>query len=279
MIDLLTVVFRDELKILQVQAQSINLYCQEAGIQKIFVIVNDDDIIADQIDRSWWGSLSDRVVVVNRSSFSTDFVDNGWVSQQALKLIGSLLSKNVYTVVLDAKTILVQKLVVSNVINNCGQLCVGTILIPEVFTVSKEITNSLFGINLTHAIGPSGVPFWFNNKLLNSMVEHIESKTKRNFASWFQEQGMLTEFILYSGFVLYTNQTFDDIILQRHYYSQNVCHSEVGLFDIKLNGMQSSNILTVSVHRNAWLQLDNKQKQQYVNFLISKKITSAQDLL
>jgi hypothetical protein len=279
MFDLLTVVFRDELSVLQVQAQSIDLYCQDIGIQRIFVIVNDDDCVADQINPAWWGSLKNHVTVVKRSRFDAEFVDDGWVSQQALKLIGSALSDNEYTIVLDAKTIFAQELVVSNVINERGQLCVGTIPVPEVFKASKEITNNLFETNLTHVIGPSGVPFWFNNKLLKAMILYIENCTKQNFANWFQEQGMLTEFILYSGFVLRTYQTFDDIVTQRYYQVQNICHSEVARFDQKYNDMQSAKILAVSVHRNAWLQLNQEQKQKYVDFLVSRNITSAIGLL
>lgn len=279
MFDLLTVVFRDELNVLQVQAQSIDLYCQNIGIQHIFVVVNDVDSIADQIDTAWWGSLSDRVVIVKRSSFNTDFVDNGWVSQQALKIIGSQLSKNTYTVVLDAKTIFVQELVVSNVVNANNQLCVGTIPVFEVFKPSQKITNELFKIDLTHAIGPAGVPFYFNNELLNSMVAYVEQLANKSFATWFQEQGMLTEFILYSGFVLHTYQTFDNIIATQHYQVMNLCHSEIGIFDIKFKGMQNPDTLTVSVHRNAWSQLSEHQKQQFVQLLMNKKISSAQNLL
>jgi hypothetical protein len=54
MIDIATVVFRDELPILKLQAQSIERYCQHIGIRNIYVIVNDDDDTIHQIDAGWW---------------------------------------------------------------------------------------------------------------------------------------------------------------------------------------------------------------------------------
>jgi hypothetical protein len=42
MIDLVTVVFQDELPVVQVQAQSLQRYCDAEQLGKIIVIVNDD---------------------------------------------------------------------------------------------------------------------------------------------------------------------------------------------------------------------------------------------
>lgn len=279
MFDLLTVVFRDELDILRVQAQSIDLYCQNIGIQSIFVIVNDDDKIADQIDPAWWGTLSNYVTVVKRSSFNADFDNNGWLSQQVLKILGSLVSKNAYTVVLDAKTIFLQELNLNNVFDYNDRLCVGTLPVFDVFKPAQNIVNNFFKINLTHTIGPAGVPFYFNNTVLKSMVKHIEQETGASFASWFQDQGMVTEFILYSGFLLYTICDLNKVINDLYYQVENVCHSEVGIFDIKLQRMKCNNTLTASIHRNAWSQLTIDQKQQFVDLLVSRNITVAQDLL
>lgn len=279
MFDLLTVVFRDELNVLRVQAQSVDLYCQDIGIQRIFVIVNDDDYVADQINLAWWGSLSNHVVIVKRSSFNATFVDHGWLSQQVLKILGSALSTNKYTVVLDAKTIFLQHLNIYNVLSHDGRLCVGLLPVFDVFKPAQHIVNKFFDINLTHTIGPAGVPFYFNNSIIKSMIAYIEKKTSTSFADWFQEQGMVTEFILYSGFVLYTHGTLDKVTRSIYYQVENLCHSEVSIFDIKLQRMQSNNTLTASVHRNAWLQLTDQQKQKFVDLLLDKDITSAKDLM
>ena len=89
MIDIVTVVFEEELPVLQVQAQSIDHFCTDLGLKNIYVMVNDHDDLTSQIDKSWWGQFQDRVQIVPRSMFATSYVDNGWVSQQVLKLLGA----------------------------------------------------------------------------------------------------------------------------------------------------------------------------------------------
>ena len=279
MLDIVTVVFRDELPILRVQAESIDLYCQDIGIQTIFVIVNDDDSIVDQIDPSWWGSLCNRVRIIPRSYFNCGFVENGWVSQQALKMLGSSLSTNQYSMVLDAKTILIQPIKLDQLFDSVQRLCVGIMPIVDVFAPAQQIVNQLFDIELEGVAGPAGVPFYFNNALLNSMIEYLSYKTNQNFAEWFQAQGMLTEFILYTGYV---KHHLGDLSLaydvNYNYGVCNVCHSEVARYDDKLKEMSIPNKLTVSIHRRAWTQLDDKQKTDYRNLLTSRNIKTAGDL-
>jgi hypothetical protein len=64
--------------------------------------------VADQIDPAWWGSFKDCVRIIQRDTFSTKFVDDGWISQQVLKILGSAVSFNEWAMVLDAKTLFVQ---------------------------------------------------------------------------------------------------------------------------------------------------------------------------
>jgi hypothetical protein len=122
MIDIATVVFRDELPTLKLQAQSIERYCRNIGIRNIYVIVNDDDDTIHQIDAGWWGAAANHVLVVPRSAFSTLFVEDGWVSQQALKLLAASMSYNTWTMVLDAKTIFVKELELKDLIDEQGRV-------------------------------------------------------------------------------------------------------------------------------------------------------------
>ena len=113
MIDICTVVFEQELPILKIQAQSIHNHCRNIGIRNIYVVLNDYETLAEKIDPAWWGDLASSVLVVPRTAFSSTWVENGWVSQQALKLLTASISYNVYTMVLDAKTIFVRPLEIS----------------------------------------------------------------------------------------------------------------------------------------------------------------------
>jgi hypothetical protein len=276
MIDIVTVVFQEEIEILRIQAQSIDLYCQPNLVRNIRVIVNDSAEIAEQIDPAWWGKFQDRVHIIPRDQYSAHWVDDGWVSQQALKIAGSAESCSGWAMVMDAKTVLTRP-VDKTLWDAQGRLRSGSLEIYSVFYPARDIVNQLFDIDLTTQLGPGGVPFFFKTDIVRSMITEIQYRTGESFIPWFQAQGRLTEFILYSGYVaacksqVYNQQ--DNAIVP-----VNVCHSETGIFDIKLEQMNNSNPLTVGIHRRAWNTITSEQQQQYRDFLIRRGLTWAADL-
>jgi hypothetical protein len=279
MIDIVTVVFQEELPILRLQAQSIELYCQDIGVKNIYVIVNDRDSVAAEIDIAWWGAMSNLVKIIPRNNFNCSFVENGWVSQQALKMLAASVSNNIWSMVLDAKTLLVDHVKLQQLVDNQGKLKLGTLDIYPVFKPSQQITNQLFGIDLKKQVGPGGVPFFFHNDMIRSMIKYIEQKVNQNFSEWFQAQGMLTEFILYSGWVEMVSGLDKYYSPKSNFKYHNICHSEVGIADIKLKTMNSVNSLVVGVHRNAWKQFSDEQKNCYREILLSRGLTRAKDLV
>jgi len=278
MIDIVTVVFRDELPILQVQAQSIDLFCQDVGIQTIFVIVNDDIDVVNDIDTAWWGRLKDQVRVIHRDYFNCSFVENGWVSQQVLKVLGSALSTNQYSMILDAKTIIVKQVTLELVLPG-GKPIGGSYPIPEVFYPSARIVGELFGVTLTHNRGSAGVPFMFKNDIITDMLVEIKSRTGKEFSDWFQEQGMVTEYLLYVGYNLYLYGSMDKFYSLTYPYGvANLCHSQTGIITEKLMEMQEPHRLTISVHRRVWAVMTQEQREAYKTILINRNITTAQDI-
>ena len=257
MMDFCTVVFQEELEILKLQARSIELYAHDVGV--IRVITNDDCVV----DPAWWGKLSNQIEIVPRSRFGSIWCDNGWVSQQVLKILGSAQSTNTWTVILDAKTILVKQI---EVFDTHHRPQVGVLKIYPVFFPSQQIINQLFDIDLQRQLGPGGVPFFINNEQSRLMIQDIESRTGIDFAEWFQSQGLVTEFMLYTGY-LQSNNLIDTLYNTSASVVNpcNVCHSEVAVWDKKFADMKQAT--TVSVHRNAWSRLNLTQQQQYRDFL------------
>ena len=265
MIDLVTIVFEDELATLKTQAKSIAVHGRNIGT--IFVVVNDDSGTGSKIDRTWWGRWQDRVQVISRTVFGDAWSDNGWLSQQALKLMTATVSSNEWSMILDAKTFFVRPMLEFDRFPAVGQLD-----IYPVFEASQQIVNRLFGITLTKQLGPGGVPFIINTTEARRMVTWIEEHTKQDFVEWFQAQGMLTEFILYSGWIQYQYGGFAPLydVSKSDILPCNLCHSEVAGFDRKFTLMQSAN--TVSIHRRAWTQLTAQQQKQYADLLHSRGI-------
>ena len=278
MIDIVTVVFKDELPILKVQAESVDLYCKELGIKTIFVIVNDEDSVANQIDSAWWGSLSNCVKIIPRSFFKYNFVENGWVSQQVLKVLASALSTNQFSMILDAKTIFVKTTTLDLLLPD-GKMAGGLYKIQEVFSTSARIVGELFNVVVDRNGGLSGVPFIFNTNDIHGMIAEIESRTNDSFPNWFQDQGMVTEYILYVGYCIYRYGNLDKIYsLTVPYQVVNLCHSQTGIISNKLLEMSEPGSLTVSVHRRAWTVMTTEQQHIYKQLLVDRGIKTAEDL-
>ena len=280
MIDIVTVVFEQEIPVLRAQAQSIALNCQRIGIRNIYVVLNDSETIASQIDPAWWGPLANNVLVIPRTAFSTPFVENGWVSQQVLKLLTAAMSYNTYSMILDAKTIFVRELDPAAVIDATGRILTGRCPIYPVFDASKKIVEQLFEIELPEQIGPGGVPFIVHNDTVRMMIAEITLRTKMPFPIWFQQQGRVTEFILYSGFVKFLCNDLNVLYDQQNKLGGivNVSHDETEQWLTKIRQMNHPNALTVSVHRGAWSELTTQQRQEYRDLLVQRGIKAAADL-
>ena len=267
MIDIITVVFQDEIETLKTQARSLAAYGKDLGT--IFVVINEDldEELGSRVDCSWWGQFQDHVRVIPREELGPVWSNNGWVSQQALKLLTSTISNNDWSIILDAKTFFVRPMPILEFRPSVGKL-----EIYPVFETSRQIVNKLFDIDLVEQLGPGGVPFVINNAQSREMIKWIEHQTQQPFAEWFQNQGMLTEFILYSGWIQYKFDNFDKIYNAANstMIPCNLCHSEVASFDRKFKAM--ANATTVSIHRRAWTQLTPAQQTQYTDFLASRGI-------
>lgn len=267
MIDLCTVVFREEIETLRTQARSVSLYCQDIGIRSIYVVVNDDNEYANQIDPAWWGSMQHLVRIVPRSFYSTEYFTIGWVSQQVLKLQTAAISNNTWCMALDAKTFFVQPLQLDKLFDY-DQPCVGLLDIYPVFDASRRIASEVWNIELTQQLGPGGVPFLFKTSEVRAMIADIELRKKTNFVNWFQTQGMLTEFILYSAWIEH-RYGLANSIAESTICPVNICHGDANI-DHKLSAMSNTNTTTVSVHRSAWPNFSAEQQQKYQELLKQK---------
>lgn len=270
MVDIVTVVFDEELAVLRSQAQSINRYFTKFDTQCIYVIVNDRDDVAKQIDPSWWGDLAPCVKIVPRSWFSTQYVENGWVSQQALKLMGVALSNAEWCMIMDAKTILVRES--TSMFDQHGRANTGVIPLYSVFEPSKKIVGQLYNIDLPHQLGPGGVPFLIKPRAARHLIADVEHRTGESFPMWFQSQGMLTEFVLFSGYLYAQPGGLESMYNVDNCQIPvcNICHSQVESFDRTFR--TAFDALTVSVHRKAWTQLTEDQKNYFTGFLRSRGI-------
>jgi hypothetical protein len=284
MIDLLTVVFDEEIDILRVQAQSIDLYCENLKIKNIFVVVNDHEDVCQKININWWGAMSDRVKILHRSNFGSYFHDNGWISQQYLKLKASTFSENKWVMVLDAKCVFVKKMYLRNIFDIFGRIKLEyQQKIPYWYNAFENV-NLLFDIKLDKLMGI--VPYMFEVDLVVQLIDYVEEKTHQPFERWFQSFRIsdMSEIILYFGFVLYKYK-----YLIRHYTNiefKNINYNLICVTKLEnANGIFESEFIKkckkchiVMIHRKCWAVLTDQNKDRYKSILISRGLDTAKFL-
>lgn len=268
MLDLITVVFRDELPLLKIQAESINQYFSPADVSSITVIVNDEDDIVDLIDTAWWKQHQSIVKIKPCSKYQYTSCVNGWENQQLLKLLAAGESACDWSMVLDAKTWFVQAVDAEQLFDTQGRAHTGFIGIFPQFVESRQFVENFYNIELKEIIGPSGVPFLFHTKTVASMIDSID-----NFPDFFQTAlrypHLTTEFYFYSGYVLSQHQTYSKLYspIQR-YNCLNLAEWQTDEFDNAMQLLQiEQRFHTASIHRRTYSKLTQQQILTWVLFL------------
>ena len=281
MIDIATVVMREELPMLRLQAESIARHANQIGVRNIYVVVNDDDAVVQEIQADWWHHMQGQVLVIPRTAFSAPWVENGWVSQQLWKILTAAMSYNLFTMVLDAKTILTKPIDPAWLFTPEGKLRSGhDFPIYEVFYPSRDIIQDLFDIAMTHQAGPGGVPFFFHNDTVRLMIADITVRTMTSFPKWVQDQGRVTEFMLYSGYVQKRYGSLESIYAERAPEMDpiNLCHSDSRTFDEFMLDAEARDGVSIGIHRRRWADMTEPERQRYRLYLIDRGVTAAWDL-
>ena len=111
------------------------------------------------------------------------------------------------------------------------------------------------------------------------MISDVTFKVRESFPAWFQKQGMLTEYLLYSGYVQWKYQSLDSLYNQRSsLFPKNLCHSDLDKVETRLQEFKLPETTAIGVHRRAWAQLTPAQKNQFRMTLIDSGIFTAWDI-
>lgn len=272
--DFITVVYRDELDMLPVQAKSIELYAHNIP-ETIWVVVNDDDSVAYEIDRAWWGTMRDRVQVRTRRQYRIPDYGTGWDSQQLCKLICGMNSSSDWSLVFDAKTWFVKDFDPSLIFDG-NHINVKLQNIQEPFRDGWNFLLNRFGIEDPNCQpGPSGVPYIFNTQKLRDLRLWIEDREQRSFIDWYVQYSLyptlITEFLLYASWHYFVEGGYDQTYTGiQKWEPVNIARDEYGIFDEKIQAMKHPRTLTASIHRDVFKNLTEAQTQEWRNYLASK---------
>lgn len=273
MIDIITVVYRDELDFLKIQARSLDLYAQHLDINCVYVIVNDDDSVCELIDPTWW--KHHRVKIIPYSKWDYTSRINGWENQQLCKLLAASEAESTWSMCLDAKTWLIQPLDLNCLFDKEGCANVGTIPVFEVFKPSQEFVEQYYGVSMPNVIGPAGVPFMFHTNTVANMISEYE-----DFINFFQTHvrypHFITEFHLYSAYVIARLGGVEALYNKtQHYTCCNIADFDVENFEQHLLRIKTdTRMLTASIHRRAYPLLSAEQLNAWNVFLDSRKLNT-----
>ena len=272
MIDLITVVFKDELPLLHIQAESISQYINPEDINTITIVVNDTDDVANQIDTLWWKFNAGKVQIKKYSKWNYISRITGWENQQICKLLAASEANSEWSMVLDAKTWFIDYLNLSQLFTN-GKSNSGLSGISPHFVSSQKFVEQYYNVTMPQVIGPAGVPFMFHTDTVYSMIQEFD-----DFPEFFQTNvrfpNLITEFHLYSGYVLHKYGTYATLYNKTHYYNVcNICHSQANDFNSLIKVMRSDpQLLTASIHRKVYNLLSPEQLLEWNNFLKEKHL-------
>ena len=258
---------------------------RSAEVRHIRIIVNDADIrVARSIDREWWGCLRNRVIIQHRSKLFPipSRFTRGWITQQLCKLIGAAESKSDWVMILDAKTWFIRA-VSEKLFFQDGRAIIRIMPPNNRFDTGRQVLEQEHQVDLAHAIGPLGVPYWFNSNIVRDLIAQHD-----DFFDYFttvaDHPTFVTEFLLYYCQVVKSG-LLDELYLDQHRWAPwHVGEGDEGTFDRAFARLQSPRhnyyIITSSIHRNCFGKLSDDQLQKWVTFLHQREvIPDPQELL
>jgi hypothetical protein len=282
MFDLLTIVFQEELPLLQIQARTINQYAEYNDIKNIFVVVNDTDSVADAVDINWFGRFANKVVKVCVSQFGADTNHmSGWETQQLYKLLGAALSTSDWSISLDCKTWFIAPLTKAKLFDHRNRANVGTMPPAPAFEPTLEFVCNFYNTQVQHIIGPGGVPHYIHTDTVKSMMQDVERISGQKFPVFFKQYSgrphLVTEYVLYDVYITYKYgpmgmYDFYNHDLQHTFQVKNIADFEAPELDACIQKMREPNMLSASMHRRTYGLITPEQFTHWLAFLEEKQV-------
>jgi len=208
--DLVTVCFADELKLLQLQARSVRLYMEALSLGRIHLVVNDNNFrhIKSFIETEVlpeYGAFADKVSIVDYRSLSNKrFKKPGWRSQQLLKLMASGLVNTDQYLILDCKNHFIRPFGCQTFLRSDGHLKIEFKKPQQRYL--RDFLNARTHFDLPspdlEVLGlPMVTPFPLHTRLVRQMIEMLETRQSKTFEQIFMKGPRVTEFYLYYAFL------------------------------------------------------------------------------
>ena len=204
---LVTIVFRDEVGFLRLQARSLAMYLHRKMFREIIVIANEPPAMPDDWHERVMRAYADfgcRVRILTVSDLTDVPLRSGWFSQQVLKLLVAKLVKTEFYLLLDAKNHLTHPFKPDH-LEGDGK--------PRMFTHSYRAhtlrrylypTLEYFGLSKDHAdrFNATITPFAIHSQTCRDLLRFVEQKEQQRFEDVFMKhRPQMTEFFMYGSYL------------------------------------------------------------------------------
>ena len=292
MIDFLTLVFNHyiEIELLKLQAISFK-YCESKFINKIFIFYNDYgnnniDFLKDYYPKN----LRSKVNIIYRDNTVHKYICcSSWKNQQYFKLYLSNYIESKYYVILDGKNHFIRKVNLNDFIKNNKP----KLYLKNPGNMIKYYRNSLeyfkikdpfeyeYSNDNTKAIGNSilttTTPYIFITQHVINMIKYIEYKEKESFYNFFMKNKSVTEFYLYSTYLIFSNNINKHEMVQMDNFVVTIFNDPNAYwnkYNNKKKAITDTKVKVFGLHRMAVENMDNDYKNNlltlYSNFFDKK---------
>ena len=211
-LDIVTIAYDEEIKMLQMQARSIALHVPAQLISSIIIIANDLQfrkfrkkfnkyILPD------YGPLQKMVQLIDGNTMiPIASREKGWVKQQILKLLATQYVRSDYYLIMDAKNHFIRPVETTDLWDEDGKMYTPWSSLNMAFSQEFKNACTLFGVTakpefFQRAMSQS-TPYLMSKDLIEQMIREIECKSAKSFALAFLKDGPYTEFYLLYAYLL-----------------------------------------------------------------------------
>lgn len=287
--DFVTLVFNHptEIELLKLQATSFQ-YCESELVGKIFIFYNDIGNNNIEFLKDYYPkNLFSKVNIIYRDNIFDKDKKSSWRNQQYFKLYISNYVESKYYVILDGKNHFIRKVNLNDFIKNDkpklylknpGKMikyyknCLKYFKIKDPFEYKYNNSNSI-----GNRILLTTTPYIFITKQVKNMINHIESKEKESFYNFFMKKTSITEFYLYSTYLIFSNNIDKHEMVQLDNFVVTIFHNpnvDGNKYNNKKHAITDPKVKVFGLHRMAVENMDNNYKNNlltlYSNFFDKK---------
>ncbi|MEH6453171.1 MAG: DUF6492 family protein [Psychromonas sp.] len=245
---------------LEMQARSIARYLPIAMVEKIIVIDNTENGISRSFIsrlKNNYSHFAESLEVVPATDVCVCAAERGWINQQLLKLAICKYIQSKKYVVLDAKNVFISDVISTFFLDGSERACVNSRDFRE-----HPLRGSydrvmdylqLDGDKYVACFPQTITPFTFDCEIVGELIKHLEHR-----GASFEEEfvsNSLTEFFLYSGYLLKSGRSFDDEFHFHQNYSTVLWPESANSGNVKglIGKSMQNNQPLFSVHRGFYV--------------------------